>query len=100
MVYKELDLLDKDNEIEAVKFGPLIDAQIKNLTENPENDAATMEKWSAVLKETFDVCFNRSTEMDQIIDPETRIPVKSFDENLEPLFMIECLNIYNLAVTI
>lgn len=98
MIFKELDLLDKDGEVENAKVAPFVDAQIKNLAENTESNAALMTKWTKIMKDSFQNCIKKSTEIKTISDHESGKQVKSVDENLDPVLVMSCVYFSNVAV--
>lgn len=97
LIFGELELLDKDGEIDSGKIAPFVESQMKNFTEN-SGDAALLEKWTPIMKEAFEVCANRSDEVDHIDDPETGNRLKSVNDNIEPIMMMQCINLYAFAV--
>lgn len=102
MIFKELDLLDKDDEIEASKVAPFVDAQMKIFSENSQNNTAITPKWNLIFKESFDFCIKKSKEKPYMIDYDkekhTTVKIRSADENLEPILVMTCINTYTIAV--
>lgn len=99
MIFEDFKLLDKDGEVDSVKLEPFIDAQMKNFSESSGKDAAMMTQWTPIIKESFEKCINKSLEINVLEDLDSRKRIKSVDENIEPILVIMCYNLHNIAVS-